>query len=183
MTAGFEIGLDAGAAHTVDVARHGGRATVTIDGRDYHGALRPAGDGYELTLEDRTEPMWIVVDGDRIHLHAFGRAWTATLVDPVERSRRGGASGDVTVAPMPGTVVAVAVVVGEAVSQGQRLVVIESMKMQSELVAERDGVVQAVFHAVGDTFDRGAPLVALEPEEADCAAGEGGAADDEAEAA
>jgi acetyl/propionyl-CoA carboxylase alpha subunit len=162
----FEIGVDGGAAHTVDVARHGGRATVTIDGRDYHGALRPAGDGYELTLEDRTEPMWIVVDGDRIHLHAFGRAWTATLVDPVERSRGGGASADVALAPMPGTVIAVAVAAGDAVAQGQRLVVIESMKMQSELVAERDGVVKAVFHAVGDTFDRGAPLVALEEEEA-----------------
>jgi biotin carboxyl carrier protein len=165
MTAGFEISVDGGTAHTVDVARHGGRATVTIDGRDYHGALRPAGDGYELTLEDRTEPMWIVVDADRIHLHAFGRAWTATLVDPVERSRGGGASGDVAMAPMPGTVVAVAVAAGDVVSQGQRLVVIESMKMQSEIVAERDGVVQAVFQAVGETFDRGAPLVALEPED------------------
>jgi acetyl/propionyl-CoA carboxylase alpha subunit len=159
----FEIGLDGGAAHTVDVARPGGRATVTIDGRDYHGALRPAGDGYELTLEDRTEPLWIVVDGDSVHLHAFGRAWTVTLVDPVERSRGRGAAGDVALAPMPGTVVAVAVTAGDAVAQGQRLVVIESMKMQSELVAERDGVVERVFHAVGDTFDRGAPLVALEP--------------------
>jgi len=159
----FEIGLDGGAVHTVDVARHGGRATVTIDGRDYHGALRPAGDGYELRLEDRTEPLWIVVDGDSVHLHAFGRAWMVTLVDPVERSRGGGAAGDVALAPMPGTVVALAVTAGDAVAQGQRLVVIESMKMQSELVAERDGVVERVFHAVGDTFDRGAPLVALEP--------------------
>jgi acetyl/propionyl-CoA carboxylase alpha subunit len=166
MTAAFEIGLEGGTAHTVDVARHGARSTVTIDGRGYHGALRPAGDGYELTLEDRTEPMWIVVDGDRIHLHAFGRAWTATLVDPVERSRRGGASGDVALAPMPGTVVAVAVAAGDEVAQGQRLVVIESMKMQSEIVAERDGVVKAVFQAVGETFDRGAALVALEPEDA-----------------
>jgi biotin carboxyl carrier protein len=66
---------------------------------------------------------------------------------------------------MPGTVVEVTVAVGDEVSQGQRLVVIESMKMQSELVAERDGVVASVFRAVGDTFDRGAPLVSLEPEE------------------
>jgi biotin carboxyl carrier protein len=165
MSSVFEIALEGGDAHSVDVARHCDRAIVTIDGRDYHGALRPAGDGYELTLEDRTEPMWIVVDGDRVHLHAFGRAWTATLVDPVESARAGGASNDTTLAPMPGTVVEVAVAAGDEVSQGQRLVVIESMKMQSELVAERDGVVASVFHAVGETFDRGAPLVALVPEE------------------
>jgi biotin carboxyl carrier protein len=35
------------------------------------------------------------------------------------------------------------------------------MKMQSEIVAARDGVVEKVFLAVGDTFDRGAPLVSL----------------------
>ena len=89
---------------TVDVARHGGSATVTIDGRDYHGNLRPAGDGYELTLEDRTEPMWIVVDGDTVHVHAFGRSWELEVIDPVEQARAGGASEDVAVAPMPGTV-------------------------------------------------------------------------------
>jgi 3-methylcrotonyl-CoA carboxylase alpha subunit len=163
----FEIALEDGDAHSVDVARHSDRAIVTIDGRDYHGALRPAGDGYELTLEDRTEPMWIVVDGDRVHIHAFGRAWTATLVDPVEAARGGGAGSDTTLAPMPGTVVEVSVAAGDEVARGQRLVVIESMKMQSELVAERDGVVASVFHTVGDTFDRGAPLVALEPEVAE----------------
>jgi biotin carboxyl carrier protein len=37
------------------------------------------------------------------------------------------------------------------------------MKMQSEIVAMRDGVVDRVFVAVGDTFDRGAALVGLAP--------------------
>lgn len=157
----YEISLDGGVAHAVDVARHGGRATVTIDGRDYHGSLRPAGDGYELTLEDRTEPMWIVVDRDTVHVHAFGRSWSLTLVDPIERARGGGASEDVASAPMPGTVISVAAAEGAEVSEGEQLLVIESMKMQSEIVAPRDGVVEKVFLAVGDTFERGAALVAL----------------------
>ena len=165
MTAAFEISVGEGAAHTVDVARHGGRATVTVDGRDYHGALRPAGDGYELTLEDRTEPMWIVVDGDTVRVHAFGRSWELVVIDPVEQARAGGASEDVAVAPMPGTVISVAVSPGESVAAGEQLVVIESMKMQSEIIAMRDGEVDEVFVGVGDTFDRGAPLVALVAEE------------------
>ena len=163
----FEITLEQGDAHDVEVARHGARATITIDGRAYRGSLRGVGDAYELTLEDRTERMWIVVERDTAHVHAFGRAWTLALVDPVERARRGGASADLATAPMPGTVIAVAVAPGDAVHQGQQLVVIESMKMQREIVAVRDGVIGALHVQVGDTFDRGAPLVALVALDAD----------------
>lgn len=162
----YEIALGSGDAHGVDVARHGGSATIAIDGREYRGSLRPAGDGYELTLEDRTEPIWLVVERDTVHAHAFGRAWTLTLVDPVERARSGGVSEDVATAPMPGTVLAIAVTAGQEVAAGERLVTIESMKMQSEIAAGRAGVVDRVLVAEGDTFDRGAPLVALAPEDA-----------------
>ena len=54
---------------------------------------------------------------------------------------------------------------GETVTSGQPLVVIESMKMQNEFVAWRDGVVDRIHIAVGETFDRGAGLVGLAPEE------------------
>jgi acetyl/propionyl-CoA carboxylase alpha subunit len=157
----IEITLGEGDAREVDVTRHGTRATVTIDGRDHRAALRPAGDGWELTFETRTEPVWVVVDGDTVWVHAFGRAWQLSLVDTAERALAGGASDDTSMAPMPGTVITVPVESGQAVTAGERLVVIESMKMQSEIVAARDGVVEKVFLAVGDTFDRGAPLVSL----------------------
>jgi biotin carboxyl carrier protein len=65
---------------------------------------------------------------------------------------------------MPGTVIRVDVAAGAAVAAGQVLLVIESMKMQSEITAVRDGVVDQVFLTVEDTFDRGAALVALVPE-------------------
>lgn len=166
MSGALEIGLVGGEAHVVDVARHGERAaTVDIDGRRYRGSLRPAGAGYALTLEDRTERVWVLVTGDTAWVHAFGRAWEVAIVDPVEQAQAGGASGDVALAPMPGTVIAVSVAVGDAVTAGQTLVVIESMKMQSEIAAERDGVVDRVLVAVADTFDRGAALVALAPVE------------------
>jgi biotin carboxyl carrier protein len=161
----LEIGRVGGTAHTVDVAwREGDNATVELDGRRYHGRLHSAGDADALVLEDRTERVWTYVTGDTVWVHAFGRAWELTVVDPVERSRTGGDSGDVALAPMPGTVVAVHVAPGDAVTAGQTLVVIESMKMQSEIAAERDGVVDRVLVAVADTFDRGASLVALAPQ-------------------
>jgi biotin carboxyl carrier protein len=161
----YQISLEGGEPHEIDVARHGDRATITIDGRDFLASLRGEPDAQVLTLETRSEPVWIATYQDTIWVHAFGRAWQLSLVDPLERVLGGGASEDTAAAPMPGTVVVVAVEAGEAVREGQQLVVIESMKMQSEIVALRDGVVGQVFVEVGDTFDRGAPLVALVPEE------------------
>lgn len=157
----IEIRVGSAEAHDVELVRHGVRATVTIDGRDHRASLRPAGDASELTFETRTERVWVVVDGDTVWVHALGRAWELSLVDPVERALAGGASEDTSLAPMPGTVITVAVQGGDDVTAGQQLVVIESMKMQSEIVAMRDGIVEQVFVAVGDTFERGAPLVSL----------------------
>jgi len=102
-----------------------------------------------------------------VFVHAFGRAWELTVVDPVERARAAADQADLATAPMPGTVVKVAVEAGDQVSSGQPLVVIESMKMQSEIIATRDGVVDRVFLDVGENFDRGAALVALAPEDED----------------
>jgi biotin carboxyl carrier protein len=159
----LEITVTGGTARAVDLARHGTRATITIDGRGYAVALGPAGSGQQLTVESRSERVHVVVDHDVAWVHAFGRAWELSLIDPVERAAGAGASEDVATAPMPGTVIAVVVTAGQEVAQGEQLVVIESMKMQSEIVALRDGVVEHVHLEVGATFERGAPLVRLVP--------------------
>jgi biotin carboxyl carrier protein len=62
---------------------------------------------------------------------------------------------------MPGLVVQVPVSVGQEVSAGQVLVVLESMKMENELPAPRQGVVKAIHISVGDTPSLDEPLVTL----------------------
>ncbi|MEC7674058.1 MAG: biotin carboxylase N-terminal domain-containing protein, partial [Pseudomonadota bacterium] len=54
--------------------------------------------------------------------------------------------------PMPGLLTSVAVVVGEPVKAGQELAVIEAMKMENVMRAERDGVVAAIHAAAGDSL-------------------------------
>jgi biotin carboxyl carrier protein len=54
---------------------------------------------------------------------------------------------------------------GDEVAAGQVVAVIESMKMQTEIKAPRDGVVERVPVSVGESFGQGAPLVALVPEQ------------------
>jgi 3-methylcrotonyl-CoA carboxylase alpha subunit len=159
----LQICIDGGELRDVTLTRVENRyAKIWIDGKEYRALLRPVGRAYEVSLDDRTEPIWLVVDHDTVFIHAFGRAWRTEVIDPAERSALDAEQTDVATAPMPGMVVNIAVSPGDMVTVGQPLVVIESMKMQSEIVAWRDGVVERVHLQVGDTFDRGAGLVRLE---------------------
>lgn len=71
---------------------------------------------------------------------------------------------------MPGLVKAVHAVPGQSVVRGDRLAVLEAMKMEHSLLAARDGVVAEVLVAAGDQVTAGAALVRLEVEEEETAA-------------
>lgn len=65
-------------------------------------------------------------------------------------------------APMPGTVLSVAVEPGAGVSKGNLLLVIEAMKMEHRIVAPDDGIVSALHVAAGDQVENGQLLVTLD---------------------
>ncbi len=62
---------------------------------------------------------------------------------------------------MPGLVVAVPVTQGEQVQKGQNLVILESMKMQNEIKAPREGTVSRVRVKSGDNVDQHQVLLTL----------------------
>jgi 3-methylcrotonyl-CoA carboxylase alpha subunit len=86
------------------------------------------------------------------------------VIDPLDRAGST-ASGDAVMAPMPGLIQAVAVKVGQTVLEGDRLVVLEAMKMEHVLRAPRDGVIAKVGVVLGDQVVAGAELVTLETTE------------------
>jgi len=71
------------------------------------------------------------------------------------------AAGESVNAPMPGTILKVAVTQGAAVKEGDLLVVLEAMKMENEILAPKAGTVAQVVVSKGSTVDTGAPLVVL----------------------
>ncbi|MEP1389429.1 MAG: acetyl/propionyl/methylcrotonyl-CoA carboxylase subunit alpha [Yoonia sp.] len=95
-----------------------------------------------------------------------GTATCFDIVDPLARASSAG-SGDAVMAPMPGLIQDVAVTVGQSVSEGDRLVVLEAMKMEHVLRAPRDGVVAKLGAALGDQVVAGAELVTLEAADGD----------------
>ena len=64
--------------------------------------------------------------------------------------------------PLPGVIIDVKVNVGDTVTKGQTVVVLEAMKMENNINADRDGKVTAIQVAKGDTVADGAVLVVLE---------------------
>jgi biotin carboxyl carrier protein len=156
-----EISVEGRAAHEVRLTRHLDAATVWVDGRAVQASLLRTGVNLQALVDGAAEPVWVATSGDSVYVHAFGRAWEVTVEDPAERSGRGGSAADVAAAPMPGVVVAVLVESGDEVTEGQQLALIESMKMQTQITAPRNGVIERVHLRVGDQFERGATLVSL----------------------
>lgn len=70
-------------------------------------------------------------------------------------------AGDAVTAPMPGNILKVNVTPGQAVKEGDVLVVLEAMKMENEILAPKACTVKQVLVSKGATVDTGATLVVL----------------------
>ena len=68
-------------------------------------------------------------------------------------------SGDVVAAPMPGTILKVNVKNGDAVKEGQVLLVLEAMKMENEIMAPKSGTITQVAVQKGASVNTGDALV------------------------
>ena len=64
-------------------------------------------------------------------------------------------------APMPGTILKVNVAPGQAVKEGDVLLILEAMKMENEIMASKAGTVSQVLVSKGSTVETGAPLVVI----------------------
>ncbi|TJZ93890.1 acetyl/propionyl/methylcrotonyl-CoA carboxylase subunit alpha [Paracoccus gahaiensis] len=171
-----------GLAGLADPARQGGttlwqplRRTIAWEGGS--ALLEVHGPGAaRVTLVQPHEVLWQGgrwwVDGDlcraRIVTHAAGvsvfggRVVHLTPLDPLARTGAAEGGDGLTRAPMPGLVKAVHVTLGQQVAAGDRLAVLEAMKMEHSLTAARDGVVAEVLVGAGDQVEAGAALIRLE---------------------
>jgi biotin carboxyl carrier protein len=116
----------------------------------------------DRSLPDGRRMIDVVVDGWRFDLIVEDEARAALR----ERARRGSTDAshagryDVR-SVIPGRVVAVDVVEGAIVASGERLMIVEAMKMQNEIRAPRDGTVVRVAVGPGGTVEIGSVLVVL----------------------
>lgn len=72
--------------------------------------------------------------------------------------------GDTIISPMPGKILDVRAKIGDTVTKGDKLIVMEAMKMEMSLEAPRDGVIEAIECAIDELVSDGAILLSLETE-------------------
>lgn len=83
----------------------------------------------------------------------------ASAVRPEGRSEAG--AGKKIVSPLPGVIIDVCVNVGDAVKRGQKIAVIEAMKMENDILAESDGTVTAIYVKKTDSVLEGADIASI----------------------
>jgi 3-methylcrotonyl-CoA carboxylase alpha subunit len=112
--------------------------------------------------EPRDEITLYEADGG-VYAFAGGREAFVALVDPFAKAEGEAEEGDAAIrAPMNGRVVALAVSEGEKVEAGQRLAVVEAMKMEHALVAPHEGVVRDLTVDVSDQVEMGERIMRVE---------------------
>ena len=65
---------------------------------------------------------------------------------------------------MPGTIIDIKVKVGDSVSAGDSVIVIEAMKMENEIQASKSGVVVAIHVSNGDSVSPNETLIEIQPQ-------------------
>jgi biotin carboxyl carrier protein len=143
---------------------------VFVNGQPRHVDFVPLGETlYSLIRETNSHELLVDwVDGTEHEVLMRGRQYSVSVLD--ERalllgSRRGGGvseTGEVSLkSPMPGLIVAIPVQEGDTVTKGQTVIILESMKMQNELKAPRDGTVQRISVQVGQSVEQKKVLITI----------------------
>ncbi len=81
-------------------------------------------------------------------------------VAPAAKPAASGA-GEKVVSPLPGVIIEVSVKEGQAVKAGQKVAVLEAMKMENEIPAPKDGTVTGIHVHKGDSLQEGDPVVTI----------------------
>lgn len=116
---------------------------------------------FELTLDGTVYRGWRYAVGNEVYVRLGVRTFIVSCADAdLEAARRDGQQLE-SRADMPGVVVAVHCEAGQAVAAGDKLITIESMKLQATLVASHAAVVERVHVGLETAFERGAVLVSF----------------------
>ncbi|MBT9503566.1 MAG: acetyl/propionyl/methylcrotonyl-CoA carboxylase subunit alpha [Burkholderiaceae bacterium] len=157
-----------GTHHEVLLARrHGGGMVLTVAGREIALAVDSTGlERHQVVLGEglasQRTLLQVYAHGEKVSVFAPHGSAVVTEVDLIAHAGDGAAEGGRLTAPMPGKLIAFLAKVGDAVTRGQPLAVMEAMKMEHTITAPRDGVVAELMFGVGDQVGDGAALLSLQ---------------------
>ena len=148
-----------------------------INGKEYQVAIGEAsgnmlsvnvnGADYQVELENMNAAAAAISAGAKKQANAPAEIAAASASSPASAAASSAAApsaagaGQTIKSPLPGIIISVDVKEGQAVKRGQKVAVIEAMKMENDILAECDGTVTAVHARKGDSVLEGADIVTI----------------------
>lgn len=153
------------------VSREGNFAKILVDGREYDiDIVEVEQDVYSVLLNGLSFNVELI-PGDNhktFTVNTYKFSYDAEIIDAeakYQKNRLKGMSLDdanTIVAPMPGKVVKVLAKIGDTVEQGDTVIILSAMKMESEFKAKTSGIIKELRVQEGDTVDGKQVLVVIE---------------------
>ena len=141
-----------------------------INGKDYKVAIGEA-NGKMLSVNVNGADYVVELEGDFSATPSAPVEMTKGPSSPAEMTKTAEVSpaaakpaagaGKTVKSPLPGIIISIDVKEGEAVKRGQKVAVIEAMKMENDILAESDGTVTAIHASKGDSVLEGADIVTI----------------------
>lgn len=130
-----------------------------INGKDYEVTINSVSDGNaQVTVNGKAYQVEMVreeIPAENIvpaPVRAVSQRNHEPIAADVDKSLR---------SPLPGTILAIKVKVGDQVKEGQTLAILEAMKMENEILSEHDGTVTAINVEKGDSVLEGTVIVSI----------------------
>lgn len=137
-----------------------------INGKDFHVAVNGIsgtkadvtvnGVNYDVELENAEAPVQQAAPAQSAPVAPVASAPKAQAAAPAHAT-----GGKAITSPLPGVIISVDVKEGSVVKRGQKVAVIEAMKMENDILADADGTVTAVHVSKGDTVAEDAKIVTI----------------------
>lgn len=137
-----------GNEYNVDInSVEGNIADVTVNGASY-----------QVEMENAPAPIQKPAQASAAAVASTGSATTTT---PAPKAAAPAGAGKPVTSPLPGVIIEVSVKEGQTVKAGQKVAVLEAMKMENEIQAPADGTVTAILVNKGDSVLEGAEIVKI----------------------
>ena len=167
----LEIKLNNRIAAVELVSRENNQVQIKVDDKLYELDIIKVEDGmYSLLLEGKSYNLEILEkDGARTYdVCNLDKSYILEIIDAETRylmsrlANEAEDGGNTISSPMPGKIVKIPVKAGQKIKNGQTVIIVSAMKMESEYKAGKDGMIKEVLVKEGDTIEGHQALITLE---------------------
>ncbi len=165
---GYEVKIGDRIANVELLSRDGSKIYIAVDDKRYNVDLELVETGvYSIICDNKSYNVELAntTSSKKYHATTFYRSYDAEIIDSESKYLKNRAKvfeeeGVVTIStPMPGKVVKIPVKIGDNVNEGDTVIVVEAMKMQSEYKVKKDRVIKDILVKEGDIINANQPLI------------------------